>query len=108
MLDMPRLIQEWKQVSFILCGMWMGANQCAERSWTWVDEVAQWEGEEIGWLKGLGVFLRCVNLCVRMVQHILMAFGQVNPLLCIILAGGHVRAEMEPCNNITRLIIYSD
>jgi large subunit ribosomal protein L25 len=43
MLDMPRLIQEWKQVCFV-CAGWvsMGADGGAERSWAWMEEVAEW------------------------------------------------------------------
>jgi large subunit ribosomal protein L25 len=51
MLNMPALIQEWKQVSFlggeegVIYGMC--ANNCLEGTWTRVEEVAEREGEEV-------------------------------------------------------------
>jgi len=51
MVDMPRLVQEWKQVCFE-SGKEEGhvveiANFCVERSRTGLEEVAEWEGEEV-------------------------------------------------------------
>lgn len=51
MLDMPRLIQEWKQVSAFLYGVGWALIR-AERSRARVEEVAQREGEEIGGWSG--------------------------------------------------------
>jgi large subunit ribosomal protein L25 len=69
MLDMPRLIQEWKQVSCMCACERECANPGTERSWSRVEEVAQREGEEIdglrGWNSGLEHELWiCVYLCV--------------------------------------------
>lgn len=47
MLDMPRLIQEWKQVSSMYECYFGRADTSAERTWAWVEEVAQRKGEEI-------------------------------------------------------------
>ena len=107
MLDMPRLIQEWKQVSrWIFWGIKEYADNHAERTWSWVEEVAQREGEEIEGLKRLGLeleFWAAVYLCVWMGAYS-TAFGQVDTLRCILSA----RAwgdDSERCNNISTLII---
>jgi hypothetical protein len=45
MLKMPEMIQQWKEVSNCLSSvnvMWeLNANFCAERSWSWMEEVAK-------------------------------------------------------------------
>jgi hypothetical protein len=45
MLKMPEMIQQWKEVSnclFSVYPMWnLNANYCAERSWSWMEEVAE-------------------------------------------------------------------
>jgi large subunit ribosomal protein L25 len=51
MLDMPRMIQEWKQVSHIALYPWTYAawiaNLCTEGTWSWLEEVAEWKGSII-------------------------------------------------------------
>lgn len=115
MLDMPRLIQEWKQVCEHLKETWLRtcADNSAERSRPWLEEVAEWKGEEIGVTKLVGqmhlfVSLCCVYLCVWMIEHIAAAFRQVNILLCIISTGRDACMKQEGaerCNNIYPLII---
>jgi large subunit ribosomal protein L25 len=114
MLDMPRLIQEWKQVCFV-CAGWvrMSTDGGAERSRSWVEEVAQWQGEEVEGLRRAGleqwVLWGFVYLCVWVGEHIGTAFGQVHFLLCIILAwrdAGVEERHRELCNIIYPLIIY--
>lgn len=111
MLDMPRLIQEWKQVSR-LTRRWVveGTDSSAERPRSWVEEVAQRKGQEIDGLRGSGQgqeFWACVYLCVWMVEHIATAFRQVETLLCIISAGGRALmvGDLERRNNISTLTI---
>ena len=115
MLDMPRLIQEWKQVCFVWIGcVRISADGGVERSWSWVEEVAEWQGEEVDGLRGFGrqqwLLWGCfVYLCVWVGEHIGTAFGQVHFLLCIISARRDARVEerhREPCNIICPLIIY--
>lgn len=89
MLDMPRLIQEWKQVCCLRnAGPRAHADSVAEGSWSWMEEVAERKGEEIDGLKGFGsgqvVFWACVYLRVWMEEHIVKAFGQVSILPCTI------------------------
>lgn len=114
MLDMPRLIQEWKQVSSD--SSWSCLRACAdniaERSRSWVEEVAEREGEEIDGSTELGLgqgsLWAFVYLRVWMVEHIATAFRQVNILLCIISAAGDACIEeerTERCNNTYSLII---
>ena len=51
MLEMPALIQEWKQVSGVGFGGWeRGADSCAEGTWARVEEIPLREGEEIGFV----------------------------------------------------------
>jgi hypothetical protein len=74
-----------------------------------VEEVAEWESEEIDGLRrpglGQGSFWPCVYLCVWMGEHIVTAFGQVNILLCIISAWRNACVkELERCYNIYPLI----
>jgi large subunit ribosomal protein L25 len=113
MLDMPRLIQEWKQVCFVeRWGLRPGANQCVERSRSWVEKVAEREGQEIetdGPRNREGeeaLLLRFVHLCVCMVEHIATAFKQVNTLLCIITAS-MVKGEWKRCYNMHSFIIVT-
>lgn len=115
MLDMPRLIQEWKQVCFVWAGcVRISADGGVERSRSWVEEVAQWQGEEVEGLRGFGPRQRLlwgcfVYLCVWVGEHIGAAFGQVHFLLCIISARQDARVQerhREPCNIICPLIIY--
>jgi hypothetical protein len=48
MLNMPSMIQEWKQVRCFAATRVEGfANDCVEGPWTRVEEVAEWEGEEV-------------------------------------------------------------
>lgn len=112
MLDMPRLIQEWKQVC-VLWGSWLreGTDSAAERSRSWVEEVAERKGEEIDGSQDAGLGqdlpLDFVYLCVWMVQHIAMAFKQVRILLCIISEDAGVKkGELRRCSNEYPLIIY--
>lgn len=126
MLDMPRLIQEWKQVRrrFLDCAlrvMVMGADGGnAERSREGMEEVAQWQGQEVEVevevegleRSGLEQWLLWgfVYLCVWVGEHIGTAFGQVHFLLCIISARQDARVEerhLELCNIIYPLIIYN-
>lgn len=116
MLDMPRLIQEWKQV----CRVWMGrwgasTDSSVERSRSWMEEVAERQGEEVDGLRRFGLqqwlLWGCfVYLCVWVGEHIGTAFGQVQCLLCIISARRDARMEErhgELCNIIYPLIIYN-
>lgn len=45
MAEMPEMIRLWKQVSFsrlyVQCKHWNGSNMIAERSWSWLEAVAQ-------------------------------------------------------------------
>jgi hypothetical protein len=83
MLNMPALIQEWKQVS--LRGarrvrLWVCANEWIERTRKGVEEVAEWEGEEIDgvveiWLGGVQL---CWEMCIRSYRHLQEAFGHMH------------------------------
>lgn len=131
MLDMPRLIQEWKQVSCL----WVGAetaraNPHAERPRSRVEEVAQRQGEEVG-EEGEGeeevekeveeeggeevgedyttsslllthVHVR-VWISVWIKAHIATAFTQVNPALYHISECMHKHIHII-CTNISRFI----
>lgn len=71
MLDMPRLIQEWKQVSNSWGKwMWVSVRQLltviVERTWSWVEEVAKWEGEEIDGLRRRACTRDVLGLCIFM------------------------------------------
>jgi hypothetical protein len=51
MLNMPQMIMEWKQVCCVGVGegcLSMWANRLIEGTWSGLEEVAEWEGEEIG------------------------------------------------------------
>ena len=99
MLDMPRLIQEWKQVCCV-CAGWMRASaDCvACRKVTVVDgrsgRVARRRGR---WVEEIwAAAVRCfVYLCVWVGEHIGTAFGQVQCLLCIISARRDARVGRE-------------
>lgn len=43
MLEMPKLVQQWKEVSFDDICLWSGisANLLTERTWSWVEEMAE-------------------------------------------------------------------
>jgi large subunit ribosomal protein L25 len=96
MLNMPALIQEWKQVSWASGGGTVGemlANNFAEGTRSWVEEVAERQGEEIERARylgakvgrGLHTFFGALGLCISMcmwVQHLAMAFRQHRVLLC--------------------------
>jgi large subunit ribosomal protein L25 len=65
MLGMESLIQEWKQVSSTRIRsvwVWAYANCGTERTRTWMEEVAEWQGTKVRWttpykwLKALEVF----------------------------------------------------
>jgi large subunit ribosomal protein L25 len=107
MLDMPRLIQEWKQVSrWMHWGVVGTTDSRTERTRSWVEEVAQREGEEIEGSKRLGLeleFWAAVYLCTWMGAYS-TAFRQ-DTLLCIISGRARVRDDGERCNNISTLII---
>jgi hypothetical protein len=92
MLNMPAMIQEWKQV----CGFggwWVlgrGANCCVEGTWTRVEEVAEWKGqvEEVEGWRGYYVcwwaleWLRAVQWPY---QHLHEELGHVHSAHCSIL-----------------------
>jgi large subunit ribosomal protein L25 len=62
MLDMPRLVQEWKQVCHLLRSgvdsVDQIANMCIERSWSGLEKVAEWKGEEVDGGTGSQIAMR--------------------------------------------------
>jgi hypothetical protein len=73
MLEMPQMVQTWKEVCFSLPIhiRLHQTNYFTERSWSWMEEVA----EEIEGLRGDGlVGTRCTSI-IRSVKCILWAFG---------------------------------
>jgi large subunit ribosomal protein L25 len=82
MLNMPAMIMEWKQVC---CDVWQGvlwgeANERVEGTWTRLEEVAEWEGEEVR--MGLGGLWHCIRICV---WHAYKEFGPMLLAGCSIL-----------------------
>jgi hypothetical protein len=64
MLEMPRMIQEWKQVCcYCQQGGKENANLGPEGAWSWVEEVAEIiEGLMRGYTEGVGVGVYDCNL----------------------------------------------
>lgn len=126
MLEMPQLIQEWKQVSEKLC---LGggeyerrANFCVERSWQGMEEVAEWEGEEIDtWVRiwngvrkpigsGLVLFFREARLvyftCTgRIEQHTVFGALALNRAVLYNTKETHLHIPLhvDPFGNISAL-----
>jgi large subunit ribosomal protein L25 len=98
MLNMPQMIQEWKQVRSVLeSGMtWMRANGNPERTWSWMEKVAKWKGQVdpfeafIGRLirrVGLHESMMCVYQCTWKSRHMNEAFGTGAFASCIVAKG---------------------
>jgi large subunit ribosomal protein L25 len=86
MLNMPQMIQEWKQVrSVVESGVtWTNANRISERTRPWMEEVAEWKGQVNSVESFVGRSIRCVGLhevtpcvyqCTWKSRHINEAFG---------------------------------